>query len=200
MGLLPPPRLSDSRIVVVMGTGAGKSTFVDIATTSLDRRRIHLELPFPAQAVRVRHPYTEQSITFIDTPGFDDTLKSDTEIVTAIVKWLEETYSYEGKVNLATIVYMHPITRNRFSNSLLASLKTFTKQAMPDVIIATTMWGEENMENGQRREEELKRRLRAEMVTRGCQVQRFLNTYDSAWDIVDNAIKWDYPSLPWYTT
>jgi hypothetical protein len=40
------------------------------------------------RAVRVNHPTTSKPVIFIDTPGFDDTFKSDTEILTMIAEWL----------------------------------------------------------------------------------------------------------------
>jgi GTPase Era involved in 16S rRNA processing len=43
------------------------------------------------QAVRILHPSTEQSIVFVDTPGFDDSNKSDTQVLRMIAQWLEKT-------------------------------------------------------------------------------------------------------------
>jgi hypothetical protein len=40
------------------------------------------------RAVRVNHPATNSPVVLIDTPGFDDTFKSDTEILTMIAEWL----------------------------------------------------------------------------------------------------------------
>ena len=45
------------------------------------------------QAVRISHPSTGQSIVFVDTPGFDDSNKSDTEVLRMIAQWLEKTYA-----------------------------------------------------------------------------------------------------------
>lgn len=46
------------------------------------------------QAVRVSHPTTRQPIVFVDTPGFDDSNKSDTEVLRMIAQWLEKTYAH----------------------------------------------------------------------------------------------------------
>ena len=59
------------------------------------------------------------------------------------------------------------------------------QEAMPNVIIATTMWGEVNEAHGARREEELKRDFGKDMVTDGCTIERFMDSYESAWFIID---------------
>ena len=98
---------------------------------------------------------------FVDTPGFDDTYKSDIEILSMIADWLVNTcvfslrvwspvqynsgtrFRYKQSSNLATIIYMHRISDNRMSGSVLKNLKLFASlcgmEAMPNVIIATTM-------------------------------------------------------------
>jgi hypothetical protein len=43
------------------------------------------------RAVRVKHPTTGDPVIFVDTPGFDDTYKSDVEILTMIAVWLTKT-------------------------------------------------------------------------------------------------------------
>jgi len=55
---------------------------------------------------------------------------------------------------------------------------------MPNVVVATTMWGEVKPENGERREKELKANFWKDLLEHGCQVKRFDDTYESAWDIV----------------
>jgi hypothetical protein len=44
------------------------------------------------RAVRVNHPRGgNRPFVFVDTPGFDDTTKSDTEVLTLIAEWLKQT-------------------------------------------------------------------------------------------------------------
>jgi hypothetical protein len=40
------------------------------------------------RAVRVTHPTDGRPVVFVDTPGFDNTFKSDAEILTMIAEWL----------------------------------------------------------------------------------------------------------------
>jgi hypothetical protein len=58
------------------------------------------------------------------------------------------------------------------------------QQAMPNVIIATTMWGEVQQAKGERREQELKRDFWKDMIADGCRTERFKDTYESAWRII----------------
>jgi chromosome condensin MukBEF ATPase and DNA-binding subunit MukB len=101
--------------------------------------------------------------------------------------------SYKGNVNLATIVYLHRISDNRMTGTVLKNLEMFAtlcgQKAMPNVIIATTMWGEVKRENGERREQELKREFWKGMVDDGCRTERFKDSYDSAWHVIGNLAK-----------
>jgi hypothetical protein len=75
------------------------------------------------------------------------------------------------------------------AGSLLKNLRMFIgvcgQKAMPNVVLATTMWGEVRMETGERREKELKESFWKDMLEDGCRVERFKDTYESAWCIID---------------
>jgi hypothetical protein len=60
---------------------------------------------------------------------------------------------------------------------------------MPNVVIATTMRGKVTKEEGEQREEELKRDFWNEMVAKGCRTERFENTHASAWRIIGNIMQ-----------
>lgn len=55
---------------------------------------------------------------------------------------------------------------------------------MPRVCLATTMWSETLPETGARREKELKRSFWDDMIKMGCTVQRFDDSYESAWKVI----------------
>ena len=57
-------------------------------------------------------------------------------------------------------------------------------KAMPNVVIATTMWSKVSENEGRKREDELKDMFWKEMMSNGCKTKRFKDTFDSAWDIV----------------
>jgi len=79
------------------------------------------------------------------------------------------------------------------AGSVLKNLHTFKSlcgsKAMPNVVIATTMWDEVKTEEGELREKELKRDFWTEMVADGCMTERFEGTYDSAWRIIGTVIQ-----------
>jgi len=178
----------DSIVVVLGPTGSGKSTFIECATRQNGQSVGHSLRSHTAdiRAVRATHPNGGHPVVFVDTPGFDDTVKSDLEILSTIADWLAKIY--KKKVNLAAIVYLHKISDNRMTGSLLRNLRTFLsmcgRNAMPNVVIATTMWGKVDAGEGAKREEELKRDFWKEIRT-----ERFENTYESAWRIVGSMMQ-----------
>ena len=81
-------------------------------------------------------------ITLVDTPGFDDSYRTDAQVLEEVVSWL--TWAYESRQLLSGIVYVHPITSTRMRGSSTRSLDVFSKLVGPDsfnnIILVTTMW------------------------------------------------------------
>jgi hypothetical protein len=81
------------------------------------------------------------------------------------------------------------------AGSVLKNLQMFASlcglKAMPNVSLVTTMWGDVREEVGTRRESELKRDFWKEMLASGCRTERFEDTYESAWRIVDSLAQMD---------
>ncbi|KAI6042358.1 hypothetical protein EDC04DRAFT_2504265, partial [Pisolithus marmoratus] len=79
---------------------------------------------------------------FVDTPGFDDTYRSDRDILHTIAGWLEK--KYRGKVKLRGIIYTHRITDNRMSGSVCKNLDILARvcgdKAAGGAWLVTTMW------------------------------------------------------------
>lgn len=68
--------------------------FIDIATDQTGQTNVGHQLrsyTSDIRAVRYTHPQTKHSLIFVDTPGFDDTYKSDTDILSTIAEWLNKT-------------------------------------------------------------------------------------------------------------
>jgi hypothetical protein len=61
-------------------------------------------------------------------------------------------------------------------------------RAAENVVLATTMWDKlhPKLDNGSKREQCLKEEYWNVMIHHGATVERFLNTSNSAWSIVDN--------------
>jgi chromosome condensin MukBEF ATPase and DNA-binding subunit MukB len=76
------------------------------------------------------------------------------------------------------------------TGSVLKNLRVFTglcgQEAMPNVILATTMWSKVDEAEGKEREDELKEDFWKDMVADGCKTERFLGTHESAWHVIGN--------------
>jgi len=76
------------------------------------------------RAVRLsKHPVYGDRLVLVDTPGFDDTNKSDLEILQMISNWLQNVY--EKRIKLAGIIYLHRITDNRMAGTPHRNLRMF---------------------------------------------------------------------------
>ncbi|KAG6918826.1 hypothetical protein DXG01_011229 [Tephrocybe rancida] len=133
------------------------------------------------------NPLSPQTrIVIVDTPGFDDTMVSDREILRRIAIWLAR--SYEANMKLAGIVYLYDISHTRWERSSGKSFNLFEKlcgqSAMKKVVLATTMWDKVNPEDGERREEELKDDIWKDMIEHGSTLHR-ANKTSSAHDIIN---------------
>jgi hypothetical protein len=74
------------------------------------------------------------------------------------------------------------------TGTMLKNLRMFAnlcgQEAMPNVIVATTMWSEVKKGKGELREQELERIFWKSMVADGCKIERFEDSYNSAWRII----------------
>lgn len=212
------------RISSVMGpTGAGKST---VRSSPIPKARF-FNLLLPSQfiktatgadvhvgdnltsdtqvvrAIKCRDPFQGRDFLLLDTPGFDDTYKSDGEILAEIARWLSKTLSsslissftclrgtnrYRDGVKLSGILYLHRITDNRMANSLIRNLRMFQElcggDAFSNVIFVTTHW-DACKRGGDSREQELRNNYWKLFLQGGSQMLRFENAKSSAWNIIN---------------
>ena len=81
-------------------------------------------------------------IVLIDTPGFDDTNKSDSEVLRLLYTWLKTHYTCGRKLN--AIFYLHNITDKRMRGSSLNILYAFKRlcgdEFFSSVLLGTTFW------------------------------------------------------------
>jgi len=79
----------------------------------------------------------------IDTPGFDDTDRDDSDILCDVALWFSE--SLKRGIRLSGILYLHRISDRRMTGSAKKNLLMFKKlcgnNALVNVTLATTMWG-----------------------------------------------------------
>ncbi|KAJ3498805.1 hypothetical protein NMY22_g19567 [Coprinellus aureogranulatus] len=128
----------------VMGpTGTGKSTFINVATRS-NQMETSSQLESCTQSIKTSEPFTFEgrTVVFIDTPGFDDTVKSDADILRDIATFLGRMSNSQQK--LAGVIYLKDISEVRMKGSTCKNIRLFRKlcgdDSLRNVVILTTMW------------------------------------------------------------
>ncbi len=127
----------------------------------------------------------------IDTPGFDDSEVSDTEILTRIAFWMSD--SYDDNELLSGLIYLHPISDNRMSGGSKKNLRMFRKlcgdENLGNVMLGTTMWENTPEADGELREKQLKENYWKEMIDHGSTVARISRNSDDASRLVRRLLK-----------
>ncbi|KAK4182193.1 hypothetical protein QBC35DRAFT_445564 [Podospora australis] len=130
-----------------------------------------------------------RSVTIVDTPGFDDTERSDAEVFQEITEFLSTQHALG--IPLRGVLYLHKITDNRVTGSSRTYLGLLEPllgtEAMNNVILVTTMWYvmRGDLEGqGMRREGELMNDYWRPLIDKGAIVSRFSGSPESAFSIV----------------
>ncbi|EPS39061.1 hypothetical protein H072_7152 [Dactylellina haptotyla CBS 200.50] len=173
----------DLNMLMVMGvTGAGKSYFINQLVGKKIVEESDSLHSCTQQCQLVPATIAGHKTLIIDTPGFDDSKRTDTEILTEIANVL--TAQYELGVKLKGIIYLHRITDTRYQSSAIKTLQMFQKicgsDAMKNVTLCTTRWSEVGANLGAKREKQLKEDFWAYMVHNGSAMTRFYGDEDSA--------------------
>lgn len=94
----------------------------------------------------------------IDTPGFNDTNRSDVETLRVLATYLSA--SYAQNIFIHGIIYLHPIANNRMSGSSKRNIDMFKAlcgySTYDNVAIATTFWNRQERRDFLQREAELR--------------------------------------------
>jgi hypothetical protein len=133
----------------------------------------------------------------IDTPGFDDTTRSDSEVLKDIAYFLANLY-YKSK-KLSGLIYLHRIIDPKMGGSAVKNLNIFQKMcgqtAFPSIMLVSNMWEELRPENGgtsvgERREAELLSNdsFWGTMQKGGSRVMRHSGTANSAQAILSEMV------------
>lgn len=138
-------------------------------------------------------------ITLIDTPGFNDTNRSETEVLRAIADYLDFTFRNPPHLKLTGIIYLQSIMDPRMYGSSLRNLKMFKdlcgEDPLKNVILATTKWGTATRAGETdlaiEREEQLCKSedFWAPMIQRGSRMERFEDTRESALNMLLSLVK-----------
>ncbi|KAF6753687.1 P-loop containing nucleoside triphosphate hydrolase protein [Ephemerocybe angulata] len=152
------PEGSETATIAVMGaTGSGKSSFINLVSGS--SLRTSDSLHSCTEEVAVTEPFVVDSrkVVLVDTPGFDDTNKSDSDILKLIADFL--TSSYKDGHTLTGLIFIHRISDHRMGGISLKNFRTFRKlcgeQTLRNVVIVTNMWSGVDPHLGEEREREL---------------------------------------------
>jgi hypothetical protein len=129
----------------------------------------------------------------VDTPGFDDTYRSDTDILKEIADWLST--AHEEKIKLAGIVYLHRIEDVRLGGAAMRNLRMFKAlcgdNSLASVVLATTRWHNVQLDEGLLREEQLcsSPKMWKRMIDFGSKVMRQDRDEISACEILQYLIQ-----------
>jgi len=121
----------------------------------------------------------------IDTPGFDDTERTDVDILENIAEWLKATY-HAGYL-LSGIILLQPISNNRVLGSEMRRTRLFKKICGPkcfgNIVIASTMWNElqdQSVGDKRQKERESSAEFWGDMKQLGAKVDQHEDTKESA--------------------
>jgi len=193
----PAANEEDLLAVLLLGlTGSGKSTFISLlAEENID---IGHGLTSDTAEIRCYNSFVlDQKVILIDTPGFDDTNKSDFDILSDISVFLGTLY--RSPMRLVGIIYLQRITDIRMSGSSLKSIGMVERlcglKACPGITIATTMWAnlqmaEGGFEEGAARERQLIQNTTffGSLVNNGAKFRRHVGTKETAKSIVSELV------------
>ncbi|PWW72199.1 P-loop containing nucleoside triphosphate hydrolase protein [Tuber magnatum] len=174
---LPPPPPPPVLIAVMGKTGTGKTSFINAITGGEGGLRVGHGLESCTQDIQTASAtISGREVWLVDTPGFDDTNRSDVDILASIADWVKQ--ASQDRKHLSGIIYFHRIVDPRMEGSNMKNLKMFRElcgdKNFNNVILLTTMWDKVDEEEGRKREEELKSRAGfwGNLISRGAQVKR----------------------------
>ncbi|KAJ6562430.1 P-loop containing nucleoside triphosphate hydrolase protein, partial [Mycena capillaripes] len=138
------------------GTGTGKTTFINLAGRS--QYIVGHGLESCTENIQSHQFIVDDcGVTLIDMPGFDDTNRSDAEILKMIADFLVAEY-WAGRY-LSGVLYFHRISDVRVGGASRRNLTMFKKlcgeEAFMNLAIVTTRWDEEDKAVGEARLTEL---------------------------------------------
>ncbi|KIM39593.1 hypothetical protein M413DRAFT_193716 [Hebeloma cylindrosporum] len=185
-------------VFLVMGpTGAGKSTFINIAfgedvaevghtTTSCTKK----PLPIIVDPIPDCPKLEGYRLVLLDTPGFDDTYAQDEEHSKRIAEWLSA--SRRGGALVGGVLHLHDITAKKCNDTAHRNLPRSSTSTwcndLKKTLIVTTNWPSCSDAFLEKREQEMKEEHWKTLIDNGLQVWRFQGNYSSAWRVINSLI------------
>ncbi|KAL4062055.1 P-loop containing nucleoside triphosphate hydrolase protein [Scleroderma citrinum] len=180
--------MSAEIVIIVIGpTGSGKSNFIN-KLTGMKEEEGAKGLESCTQKIRVfKVSNCCERYMFLDTPGFDDTYRSDRVILQMIAEWLEK--NYRSLIKLSGVIYTHDITKTRMTGTMCKNLLLLGQlcgaKAAERVRLVTTMWDRlEDQRVASSRAQQLEGNFWKPLIMEGARHKKFNNTPESAWDII----------------
>ncbi|KAI9703440.1 MAG: hypothetical protein M1820_005913 [Bogoriella megaspora] len=177
--------------IAVMGqTGSGKSSLIRKITGREDVSVGHA-LKSETQSVQAYSITVEgRLLTLVDTPGFDDTLRLDVDVLRDVASWMAERY--QSGTLLSGIIYLFPITSVRMSGSSITGLDVFAKlvgiDSFQNISLVTTMWDLlPDQSVGYARERDLKENFWRPFIEKGSITARSFGDRQSALNVISRA-------------
>ncbi|KAI3607451.1 hypothetical protein WG66_004632 [Moniliophthora roreri] len=188
--------LEDERqvsIAVMGATGSGKTTFINKASGGNLTVGMGLESCTGTVELAPTFELDGYQVTLIDTPGFDDTSRSDMDILETITSFLAKQYIHGKK--LAGILYFHRISDTRMGGISRRNFRVFRElcgeETLRNMIIVTNMWGSVAQDVAESREVELinNEAFFKSALDKGAQIVRHDNTPEMAREILRHLVE-----------
>lgn len=187
----------DDIIIAVMGmTGAGKTSFIS-RCVGRDVGIGH-GLSSKTQDVTVHSLKRRgRTVWLIDTPGFDDTSRSDVSILNNIAFWLSHAYRAKPARLLSGLIYIHSITETRVVGTAaknIRMMKTVCGIGGLSVLwLASSKWDCVDHITGMDHERLLTSdpAYWGELIKHGATTWRHYDTKDTALRLIDDIITRD---------
>ncbi|KAK7032290.1 hypothetical protein VNI00_013249 [Paramarasmius palmivorus] len=181
-------------VVNVMGaTGSGKTTFINKASGGSLKVGMKLESCTSNIALSPTFSVDGYQVTLIDTPGFDDTSRSDMDILETITDFLAKQYEHGKK--LAGVLYFHRISDIRMGGISRRNFRVFRElcgeDTLKNVVIVTNMWGSVAQDVAEAREVELMNNeaFFKSALDKGAQIVRHDDTPEMAREILRRLVE-----------
>ncbi|KAK3671135.1 hypothetical protein LTR78_008936 [Recurvomyces mirabilis] len=180
----------DDDFIAVMGvTGAGKSTFVSQCTGSPPLNVGHGLESFTQRTTLHSFQHRGRTVHLIDTPGFNDTFRSDDDVFSEVAYTLVK--AHQLGIRLGGIVYLQSMTDVRVQGSAVRSLRILEglcgPDAYPSIVLAATHCESCSSIERDKKLTELRSKpaFWHDLCEGGSMVAEFRNTRPSALTIVD---------------
>ncbi|KAI0549267.1 hypothetical protein F4679DRAFT_547365 [Xylaria curta] len=183
--------IEDVFLAVLGVTGAGKSTFVSQCSGQQAEIGDSLESCTKEVECFTFMYSSDIRVHLVDSPGFDDTHKSDSDILKDIANWMASSYKEKNQL-LSGILMLHRISDARMTGGSLRNLHMFQRlcgrECFQALTLATTFWSNPPSEKQEATEKELCSVYWSDMLNSGATYLRHEGGPESGRRVLDHMI------------